>query len=270
MSGGGPAPVAVVIPVWDDYVRFLPEAVASVVCQGQASEVIVVDNASAVAVPALEATRVIRSERRLSTGAARNHGLAAVSAPLVVFLDADDVMLPGSLAALAGGIRSRPGAAAFVMAILDGDTGRRHRSPRPLARRLAGRPRLFAAANSAWSLLPTQGATIMRTADARDAGGYADRAQGEDWALGTSLAWRGRVSFSAQPALVYRWRGDSPGRSGAAGTLLANARCVRARLREDRAVPDLARRLLPVVAVGQWTAIVVVRPVWRGARRLVG
>ncbi len=266
----GPSQVAVVIPVWDDYMTFLPEAVASAVSQGEASEVIVVDNASAVPVPALDGTRVIRSDRRLSTGAARNHGLAAVSAPLVVFLDADDVMLPGSLAALAEGIRSRPGAAAFAMAMLDGDTGRRHRSPRPLARRLAARPRLFAAANSVWSLLPTQGATIMRTADVRDAGGYADRAQGEDWALATSLAWRGRVSFSSQPALVYRWRVDSPGRGGAAATLLANARCVRGRLREDRALPDLARRLLPVVTIGQWTAVVVVRPLWRGARRLLG
>ena len=39
-------PVAVVIPVWDDYVRFLEEAVTSVSQQEAAPRPIVVDNAS--------------------------------------------------------------------------------------------------------------------------------------------------------------------------------------------------------------------------------
>lgn len=261
--------VSVVIPVWDSYVRWLPEAVASVREQATGCDVVVVDNASAVPVPTLPGTTVVRSARRLSTGAARNLGLAAVRTPLVVFLDADDLMLPGSLDALAAGIEAQPDAAAFAMAIVDGDTGRRHRSSRRLARVLSHAPAAFALANSVWSLLPTQGATIMRAADVRAAGGYADRTHGEDWALAVSLAWRGRIRFARRPALVYRWRGDSPGRGGEAAsgaTLRANAACVRERLRADAAVPGAVRATLPFVAALQWSAATLVRPLLRALR----
>lgn len=259
--------VAVVIPVWDDYVAFLPDAVASVRAQGDAvAQVVVVDNASQMPVPQLDGTTIVRAPQRLTTGAARNLGLAQVAAEHVVFLDADDVLLPGAIGALAAGLR--PGVVVFGLAILDGDTGRRHRSPRTLARRLAARPRAFALANAVWSLLPTQGATIMRTRDVRDAGGYADRSQGEDWALAVGLAWRGRVAFGDEPALVYRWRGDSPGRAGTRAPLLTNARCIRERIRDDAQVPAGVRATLPLIALLQWLAVVVVRPLWRGLRHV--
>jgi glycosyltransferase involved in cell wall biosynthesis len=259
-------PLAVVIPVWDAYVRFLEEAVASVRAQEAGAEIIVVDNASATPVPAIEGTRVVRSDRRLTTGAARNLGLDAVTAPLVVFLDVDDLMLPSSLAALTDGLR--PGDVAFAMAILDGDTGGRHRAPRRIAYVLARAPRVFAVANTIWSLLPTQGATVMRTADVRAVGGYGDRSQGEDWALGAALAWRGRIRIGSEPALVYRWRFDSPGREGDESDLLANARFVRRRLIADPGTPAAARRLLALAAIPQWLAATVVRPLFLGARRL--
>jgi glycosyltransferase involved in cell wall biosynthesis len=204
----GPAAVAVVIPVWDGYVRWLAEAVDSVVAQGVAHQVIVVDNASLEPIPELLGATVVRSAQRLTTGAARNVGLAQVRTPFVVFLDADDLMLAGSLEALVAGIHVDSRVVAYCLALLDGDTGRRHRSPRRPARALARHRRLFAVANSVWSLMPTQGATVMRTADVTAAGGYADRAQGEDWVLGASLVWHGMVSFGDQPALLYRWRGD--------------------------------------------------------------
>jgi glycosyltransferase involved in cell wall biosynthesis len=257
--------VAVVIPVWDAYVRFLGEAVSSVREQNVDGEVIVVDNASTEPVPDIEGVRVVRSETRLSTGGARNLGLEAVTAPLIVFLDADDLMLPGSLATLLAGLR--PGDVAFGMAIVDGDTGGRHRAPRRIAYALARVPRLFALANTIWSLLPTQGATILRTADVRAAGGYGDRSQGEDWALCAALAWRGRIRLASEPGLVYRWRFDSPGQPGAGLDLLGNARFVRERLRADAAVPGAARALLPIVAGLQWLAVAVVRPLALAFRR---
>jgi glycosyltransferase involved in cell wall biosynthesis len=259
------APVAVVIPVWDSYVGFLEEAVASVREQGVDAEVIVVDNASNEPVPELAGTRVIRCDARLPTGGARNVGLAAVTAPLVVFLDADDLMLPGALATLLAGLR--PGDAAFAMAIVDGDTGGRHRAPRRVAYPLAGRPRLFALANTIWSLLPTQGATVLRTADVRAAGGYGERSQGEDWALGAALAWRGAIRLTREPGLVYRWRFDSPGRPGAGLDLLGNARFVRERLHADPGVPALARRLMWLIAAAQWLMVAVVRPLALALRR---
>jgi hypothetical protein len=258
-------PVAVVIPVWDSYVAFVGEAVASVLEQRVEAEVIAVDNASTEPLPELPGVRVVRSEARLSTGAARNLGLEAVTAPLVVFLDADDLMLPGTLATFLAGLRE--GDIAFAMAIVDGDTGGRHRAPRRIAYALARAPRLFALANTVWSLLPTQGATIMRTADVRSAGGYGDRSQGEDWALAASLAWRGRVRLVHEAGLVYRWRFDSPGREGAEANLLDNARFLRERLGADAEIPRLARMALPLIAAAQWAAVTLARPLVRTLRR---
>ena len=267
-AGDDPRAVAVVIPVWDDYVRWLEEAVDSVMSQGVAEQVIVVDNASAVAVQRLPGTTLVRAPQRLSTGAARNLGLAAVRTPLVVFLDADDLMLPGSLEALVAGIGAERGVSAYCLGLVDGETGRRHRSPRRVARALARYPRAFAVANSIWSLLPTQGATIMWADAALAAGGYADRSQGEDWVLGVSLAWRGRVRFGEQSALVYRWRGDSPGRSAARPPLLANARSVRRRLRADPSIPLGVSLAMPLVTAAQLVAILGVRPLFLALRRL--
>jgi hypothetical protein len=258
--------VSVVIPVWDDYVRWLPEAVGSVVAQGVAEQVIVVDNASTVSVPHVDGTIVVSADRRLSTGAARNLGLSAVRTSLVVFLDADDLMLPGALRTLVNGIESGAGVAVFALWLIDAETGRRHRSPRPAARTLARLPRAFALANAVWSLLPTQGATIVRTADVRACGGYPDRSHGEDWVLATSLAWRGRILFGQQPGLLYRSRWDSPGGLGGRPPLLENARAVRERMRSDPGVPAAARAALPMVAILQEVFAFLVRPVFLGLR----
>ena len=172
------------------------EAVASVARAGASrAEVIVVDNASAEPLPALPgATRRPRPAAAVDRRRAQPRASRRSRAPLVVFLDADDLMLPGALAQLLAGLRDDE--VAFAMAIVDGDTGGRHRAPRRAAYALARAPRAFALANTVWSLLPTQGATIMRTADVRAAGGYGDRSQGEDWALAAAIAWRGRVRLA--------------------------------------------------------------------------
>jgi glycosyltransferase involved in cell wall biosynthesis len=92
--------VSVVIPVWDDYARRLPSALASLGDQGMALTIIVVDNASTTPVPDAPQATTLRLERRVSVGAARNAGLAAVDTPFVCFLDADDELLPGALVRL--------------------------------------------------------------------------------------------------------------------------------------------------------------------------
>ena len=101
----------------------------------------------------------------------------------------------------------------------------------------------------------------------RSAGGYGDRSQGEDWALSAALSWRGRVRLSHEAGLVYRWRFDSPGREGAEADLLANARFLRDRLRNDPALPRLAGVLLPLIAAAQWAAVALLRPLVRAVRR---
>jgi glycosyltransferase involved in cell wall biosynthesis len=264
--------LTVVIPVWGErYAGTLPRAVASVRSQDPAVPIVVVDNASDVDVPAVEGAVAVRSERRLSAGAARNLGLAAVETELVVLLDADDELLPGSLATLRDGLRSDPTASVYSMALVEGETGRRHRAPRGFVARLARAPRSFALLTSLWSLYPIQGAAAMRTEWVRDAGGYGDCDGGEDWVLAVSQAFRGRVRLDPRPGLVYHlgegslWR-----RTRGTASMLAAAAQVRSRLRSDPAVPRWGRAAVPLVAAGQSLLVVVVRPVYRGLRHLAG
>jgi cellulose synthase/poly-beta-1,6-N-acetylglucosamine synthase-like glycosyltransferase len=256
--------IAVVIPVWDDYVeRGLREAVASVAGQGMAARIIVVENASRTPVPRLDGVRIVRTGRRLSRGAARNVGLKAVTEPFVVFLDADDVMLPGSLRALFEGLTRTPDAVAHVCPIVDA-SGRLFRAPRRIGRLASSRPGLFAFVNTAWSVMPIQGATILRTDAVRAAGGYGDRDTSEDWMLGARLAARGRVTFGSTPALIYR-RG--PGDvSLTTRELLDGARAVRAHVARDPQTGRRARLLSPAVRLTQG-AVVTARPVVLALRR---
>jgi len=262
----GEARVTVVIPAWSGYVGpDLVEAVDSVRCQSVRLELIVVDNASEVALPPLTGARIMRLERRRSTGAARNAALAWIRTPYAVFLDADDLLLEGALAAL----DAVAGRAIHTLSIIDGATGVRNRSPRRSSRALARVPPLFALLNTVWSLLPTQGCTIMRVADVRACGGYGDGVHREDWVLAVSLALRGTVSFDRRPGLVYRRRPDSPTAAGLGRrVLLENARRVRARIREDAAIPAWVRVLLPVIALAQWAAALVAHRVYRSVRSL--
>lgn len=269
MEGG--TRVTVVIPVWDAYAgEGLLEALASVRRQAVHAELIVVDNASEVALPPIRDVELVRLPARRTTGAARNAALALLRTPYVVFLDADDLLLDGALAALIDGLDADERRSVYVLSILDGVTGRRHRSPRRVARTLSRAPRLFALANTVWSLLPTQGAAIMRVRDVRVCGGYADSNHGEDWVLGTSLAFRGNVSFDRRPGLVYRSHESSPGVAVlSAAVLLDNARAVRARIRDDQSIACWVRSALPFLAVAQWCAARIAHPLYRWMRTVL-
>src|SRR5262245_12089420 len=268
MSGSG-ACVTTVIPVWDDYVEYLAEAVESVRRNAPQAPIVVVDNASAIPVPALEGCEVIRSSRRLSEGAARNLGLARVATPSVIFLDADDMLLDGAIDSMHRRLIAEPRMAVSACSILDGATGVRHRSPRPFASRLTRWHRAFALANSVWSLLPISGSAILRTDQVRDAGGFADSDLGEDWDLAASLAWHGRVEISERLGRYYRASAQSAGRRArSASELRAIARRVRRQPWADSAVPRWAKALLPAIAVFQLIAIHLARPAFVFVREL--
>lgn len=110
---------AVIIPTYNRAV-FLPHAIGSVLRQGAADEidVIVVDDGSEDGTPALLA-KVAREHRNVQVlrqanggvAAARNRGLGALTGrhDLVTFLDSDDVMPAGRIAADAAVLRDRPG-----------------------------------------------------------------------------------------------------------------------------------------------------------------
>jgi glycosyltransferase involved in cell wall biosynthesis len=258
MKGEPTTRTTVVVPVWDTYVvGRLPEALDSLLAQGVPVRVLVVDNASQVEVPVLPGVTVLRSERRLSLGAARNLGLEAARTPYVVMWDADDVMLPGTLAFLERALEADPRLAAFAMAIIEHPAGHRHRWPRRWVATLVRVPRLFALADCVWSLYPTTGSTIMRTALVRSAGCYGDSDSGEDWCLGASLALEGRIGWTERPGRLYRLH---PGSVSAHQMTIRdqrrNARAVRQRLRSSPATPGWIRRVLPLIQLGQHAALV--------------
>jgi glycosyltransferase involved in cell wall biosynthesis len=263
--------ITVVIPVWDAYVPLLLDAVESVREDSPGTSIVVVDNASGTALPDLPGCRLVRSEERLSAGAARNLGLEHVETPYVVFLDADDMLLEGTLEFLHSRMVANPSLSISATAILDVETGERHRTPRRFVAGLATRRHLFALADSIWSLLPLQGCAILRTAQVRDAGGYADANWGEDWVLAASLVFRGRVELSDRLGRLYRPTPDSLWRRGQrAHDLAESAARVRDRLRTDRSVPGWVRAMLPLIALLQLSAAYLVRPLFLGLRRLVG
>lgn len=110
------ARVAVVIPCFNDG-ALVGEAVASV-REREPIEVVVVDDCSTepatrAVVDRLEAdgVRVVRHARNRGLGEARMSGVAATSAPYVFPLDADDLCVPGTLAAMADLLDADPGAA---------------------------------------------------------------------------------------------------------------------------------------------------------------
>lgn len=249
--------ITVVIPVWDEYAGApIAAALESLREQDTPKRVLIVDNASVKRIAPGPDAEVIRCPERLALGAARNLGLSRVQTPYVVVWDADDVMLPGTLDFLLAAISSDAGLVAFGAAILESPSGNRHRWPRTWIGRLARFPRLFAWLHCVWSLYPTTGATIMRTAQARAGGGYGEAESGEDWVLGVSLAFRGRLGWSERPGRSYRLHPRSVwARHGGVGDLSRHARAVRERVRADRGIPGWARRSLLLIAVGQHAAI---------------
>jgi glycosyltransferase involved in cell wall biosynthesis len=262
----------VVVPVWDAYVPArLAEALASLQEQDLKAPIIVVDNASEVPLPKLAGVSVVRAPRRLTLGAARNLGLAGVDTAYAVAWDADDLMLPGTLSLLEEAIRSDPRLAAFATAIVEDPSGERHRWPRRWVAAAVRAGPAFALLDSVWSVYPTTGATITQTELAREAGGFADSDSGEDWCLGVSLAFRGRVGWSEVPGRVYRLHGQSMRmRHLALRDQLRNARNVRARIRADPGIPGWARRMLPLIAVGQYGALAAHAVKTRGGGRASG
>lgn len=109
-----PADVAVVIATYN-HAHFLADALRSVFAQTRLpSEVVVVDDGStddpAAVAAQFPAVRVVRTTNQ-GLPAARNNGLAAITARHVIFLDADDVLLPDAVADGLACIDANPGVA---------------------------------------------------------------------------------------------------------------------------------------------------------------
>ncbi len=116
MTGSADLTVSVVIPAYN-YAATLPRAVESVVNQlGPAHELIVIDDGSTDATPEVlaelarrhpHAFRAVRKENG-GLSSVRNRGIREARGSFLIFLDADDELLPGALAALDEHIEAHP------------------------------------------------------------------------------------------------------------------------------------------------------------------
>jgi glycosyltransferase involved in cell wall biosynthesis len=220
---------------------------------------LVVDNCSTTPpLPTIAEAQVVTAPHRLSLGSARNLGLSHVETEFVLFWDADDHMPLDTTAALLAGMRADPELSLLAARIAEGDS-RAHHWPRRFTSRLARHRTLLALVHCVSGQVPTVGA-LMRTKTVRASGGFPDAETGDDWVLGVSLAFRGRVDVVDHVGRIYRPRGDSVWAGRNAAHLLAHARAVRERVKADPEVPPMIKRLLPVIAAGQWVVIRLLRP----------
>jgi glycosyltransferase involved in cell wall biosynthesis len=182
--------VSVVIPCYNQ-AHFLAEAITSALDQAyRPREVVVVDDGATDDTAAVAArypdVQCLR-QRNQGLAAARNAGLRACRGDLVVFLDADDRLLPGALAVGAAAAEAHPDAV-FVVG--------RHRRidadgaplPTPMRPRVM-RDHYASLVRRCWIAMP---ATVMyRAATLRAVGGFDARQRyAEDYDLYLKLARR--------------------------------------------------------------------------------
>jgi GT2 family glycosyltransferase len=117
--------VAVVIPSWNS-VDLLPRCLASLERQGVALETLVVDNGSADGTLELlrgESVPHVSLPHNVGFAAAVNLGAARVEAPAVLVLNADTVLEPGAVGALAEALAADPGLGGVQPRILQLEAG---------------------------------------------------------------------------------------------------------------------------------------------------
>ena len=239
--------VSVIIPAYN-VAGFVEASIRSVLDQTlQPVEVIVVDDGStdrtAAVVEAVVDSRVrlVRQSNR-GVSAARNAGLALARAPLVLFLDGDDLLVPDALGRMSAALQAQPDRVAVVAQhekiLEDGrPLSASPPPPKPLPqaetlRHLLGR-----------NFIVTGGAICIVTAQARAVGGFNEKLRfGEDWEFWCRLALR--ADFAVLPeytAVYYRIRA-----SGANTRLRGTPRRPNfSAIDAVQSIPGLSERLTP-------------------------
>lgn len=235
MSGSVPT-VSVVIPCYNQ-ARYLPDAVASVREQSNRPlECIVVDDGSTDGTSdvAAELGALVVRQTNKGVSAARNAGLAIARGEFVVFLDADDVLLPDALARGARALTAQPEVAAVVsrceVMAEDGTTipARHH------AIETSNLYRGWLSRNFVW----TPGAAMFRRTALAELGGFCvDYGPAADYAIYLRLARDGRIAYLPGYSVRYRQHSTSMSRDPA---LMLRATQL-ALQRESRDAPSWAR-----------------------------
>jgi glycosyltransferase involved in cell wall biosynthesis len=198
---------SVVIPSYN-HARFLDQAILSALAQRCAvTEVIVVDDGSTDDTTGVaRGYREVRLIRQAHSGVshARNAGLGASRCEWIVFLDADDILLPDAVATGAGYLASNPEAllAAGRCRLIDRDGAElaAHWAP-PVS---CAHYRALLSTNFIW----TPGAAVMRRSAVLASGGFCpDHPAAADYALYLRLARCGRLICHDRHVAMYRLHG---------------------------------------------------------------
>lgn len=163
-----------------------------------------------------EQTRLLRNQRGKGAASARNLGAANAAAVLLTFVDADDLLLPGSLQFLVDEMTQRPQVRwlAADFAEIDDETTVAPEND-PLA---AADSEIEHWPNAAERLISetlfTQGSYIIDRQLFRQAGGFDERFLiGEDWYLWMRLAIRCELYYAHRVVMLQR-RGHTSTMSG--------------------------------------------------------
>lgn len=215
---------SVVIPCYRQ-ARYLPDALASLAAQDQPpARVVVVDDGSPddveTAVRPFPWVTVIRQENQ-GVAVARNRGLAECSEPFVIFLDADDRLLPNAVRAGSDALVSCPDCA-FVWGFnrgVDAD-GRAH--PRPPTD-FRGEPSYAGLLER--NIVGAPAGVAFRAEAVRRVGGFDSTVPAaEDYDLFVRLArtW----SFACHGQLVAEYRHHGGNMSGDTSKMLVGVRFI--------------------------------------------
>jgi len=202
--------VTVVIPCYN-LGAYVGEAVDSALAQADAAvEVLLIDDGSTDAATVRRLDELARRERvtmirtpNRGVAAARNAGLEQATGEFVMFLDADDRLLPGALRLMAEALTREPSAALAYPAFRRGDDGREIH--RPAFNRLA----LLATNTLSIAALVRRkaiGAARFRTTER----GF----EYEDWDFWLQLTERAPALYVPQALYEYRIRLHSRGQAG--------------------------------------------------------
>ena len=166
--------ISVIIPCYNS-AAWVARAVESVIAQAlPADEIIVVDDGShddpgRVLLPYGDRIKLVRRENG-GLAAARNTGFSESSGEWLLFLDADDILLPNALSELAATAQKNDAGVVYGFVLqrqADPTDAKLH--GRPYA---VGNPPLPAKAHFWWTPIPTAGAALIRSSVNKEVGGF--------------------------------------------------------------------------------------------------
>ena len=224
--------ISVVIPCYNQG-HYLEEAMSSAVSAAHRVEVIVVDDGSTDDTPKVAARHPqVRYIHQQNSGlaAARNRGLAEAAGDLVVFLDADDRLLPFGIDTGVEALASAPACAmAYGRCVMIGEDGTEW--PTPQQRRvLCGHHAVLLRTNPIW----TPAMAIFRRAALLEADGFRQGFDGSaDYDLYLRIARSHPIHDHATTVAAYRRHDASM--SGSAARMLRDTLAV---MEQHRPVAD--------------------------------